>query len=65
MSERKLAPSRLNQVDLVACLHASHEVSSRTAAMSDAFDMYHDRIADYRDQLKQRMWTVRPVWPWP
>jgi len=36
----------------VACLHASHEVSSGTAAMSDAFDTYHDRIAEYRDRLK-------------
>ena len=36
----------------VACLHASHEVSSNTSAMSDCFDAYRDRIADFRDSLQ-------------
>ena len=36
----------------VASLHASHGVESGTAAMSDAFDSYQDRIASYRDKLQ-------------
>jgi hypothetical protein len=36
----------------VAALHSLMEVDSQTAAMSDAFDTYEDRIADYRAQLK-------------
>ena len=36
----------------VACLHASHGVESGTAAMSDAFDTYQDRIAAYREKVK-------------
>ncbi|MEQ8790529.1 MAG: hypothetical protein RIC55_29805 [Pirellulaceae bacterium] len=36
----------------VACLHAAHGVASASAAMSDAFDTYQDRIAAYRRRLK-------------
>ena len=36
----------------VASLHACHGVASGTAAMSDAFDTYQDRITSYRDKLK-------------
>ena len=36
----------------VACMHASHKVSSSTAAMSDCFDTYRDRIADFRERLR-------------
>jgi hypothetical protein len=36
----------------VACLHASHKVSSSTTAMSDCFDTYRDRIADFRERLQ-------------
>jgi hypothetical protein len=36
----------------VASLHASHGIESGTAAMSDAFDSYQDRITTYRDNLK-------------
>ena len=36
----------------VTALHAAHAVESDTAAMSDAFDSYQDRIASYRDKLK-------------
>ena len=36
----------------VACMHASHKVSSSTAAMSDCFDTHRDRIADFRDRLQ-------------
>ena len=36
----------------VACLHAVLDVDSGTAAMSDAFETYQDRIADYREHLK-------------
>lgn len=36
----------------VASLHASLGVDSGTAAMSDAFDTYQDRIASYRENLK-------------
>ena len=36
----------------VACLHAAHGVESSSAAMSDAFDTYQDRVADYRKRLK-------------
>ena len=32
-------------------LHASHDVESRTAAMSDAFDQCRDRIEAYRSRL--------------
>jgi hypothetical protein len=38
--------------EAVACLHAAHGVASDTAAMSDAFDTYQDRIASYRENLK-------------
>ena len=36
----------------VAALQAAHAVKSPTAAMSDAFDAYQDRIAEYRERLK-------------
>jgi hypothetical protein len=36
----------------VGLLHAIFGVSSPTAAMSDAFDSYQDRIASYRQNLK-------------
>ncbi len=36
----------------VASLHADHAVASVTAAMSDAFDTYQEKIAEYRDNLK-------------
>lgn len=36
----------------VASLHASHGVESASAAMSDAFDTYEDRIGAYRENLK-------------
>jgi len=36
----------------VACLHETHEISSATVAMSDAFDTHRDRIAEYRKGLK-------------
>ncbi len=36
----------------VACLHAAHGVESSSAAMSDAFDTYGDRIGAYREKLK-------------
>jgi len=36
----------------VACLHAAHGVESASAAMSDAFDTYGDRIGAYRENLK-------------
>ncbi len=36
----------------VACLHATHGVQSRTAAMSDVFDAYRERIDSYRDKLE-------------
>jgi hypothetical protein len=36
----------------VASLHASHKVSSSTAAMSDCFDTHRDRIADFSDSLQ-------------
>lgn len=36
----------------VACLHAAHGIESGTAAMSDAFDTYEDRIGAYREKLK-------------
>jgi hypothetical protein len=36
----------------VASLHASHGVESASAAMSDAFDSYGDRIEEYREKLK-------------
>jgi len=36
----------------VACLHETHEISSATVAMSDAFDAHRDRIVEYRDSLK-------------
>jgi hypothetical protein len=36
----------------VASLHASHGVESASAAMSDAFDTYGDRIGEYREKLK-------------
>ncbi len=35
----------------VACLHAAHGVASGTAAMSDAFDTYQDRIRAFREKL--------------
>ena len=36
----------------VACLHDSHGVKSDSAAMSDAFDSYGDRIEAYREKLQ-------------
>jgi hypothetical protein len=36
----------------VSALHCSLSLDSPTAAMSDAFDSYEDRISDYRAQLK-------------
>lgn len=36
----------------VACLHAAHGIESDTAAMSDAFETYQDRIAAYREKVK-------------
>lgn len=36
----------------VACLHASHGVTSGSSAMSDAFDAYQGRIAEFRERLK-------------
>lgn len=36
----------------VASLHAAHSVESDTAAMSDAFATYQDRIAPFRENLK-------------
>jgi hypothetical protein len=36
----------------VAALSSLMEVDSQTAAMSDTFDAYEDRIAQYRDKLK-------------
>lgn len=36
----------------VACLQEVHDVESRTAAMSDAFDSYGDRIAAFKQELK-------------
>jgi hypothetical protein len=36
----------------VACLHATHGVSSDTSAMSDAYDMHRGRIEEYQDRLK-------------
>ena len=36
----------------IACLHAAHGIDSGTAAMSDAFDTYEDRIIAYRANLK-------------
>ncbi len=36
----------------VACLHFVHGVQSGTAAMSDAFATYQDRIGAFREQLK-------------
>ncbi len=36
----------------VAHLQAVHGVTSGTAAMSDAFEKYQDRVANYRQQLK-------------
>ena len=35
----------------VACLNASHSVTSASAAMSDAFDAYEDQIREYREKL--------------
>jgi hypothetical protein len=35
----------------VAYLHAAHGVESDSAAMSDAFDTYGDRIGEYREKL--------------
>ena len=35
----------------VSSLHSTHSVSSGTAAMSDAFDSYQDRIGTYKEQL--------------
>jgi len=46
---------RSDQIEVwreVACLHASHGVESGTAAMSDAFETYQDRIAAYREKVK-------------
>ncbi len=54
-STRKKRGHRSDQGEIwnqVACLHACHDVSSGTAAMSDAFDTYHERIAEYRERLK-------------
>jgi hypothetical protein len=36
----------------VAAFQASHGVASHTSAMSDTFDSYRDRLAEYREQLK-------------
>jgi hypothetical protein len=36
----------------VACLQAAHNVTSASGAMSDAFESYQDRIAEFRDRLK-------------
>ncbi len=36
----------------VACHLSAHAVDSDTAAMSDAFDTYQDRIASFRENLK-------------
>ncbi len=36
----------------VASLHATHGVDSASAAMSDAFDTYGDRMVEYREKLK-------------
>jgi ARG/rhodanese/phosphatase superfamily protein len=36
----------------VGAMHATHRVESTTAAMSDAFDAYKDRVAEFREQLK-------------
>jgi hypothetical protein len=36
----------------VAALHESLDVASETSAMSDAFETYKDRIAEYRSSLK-------------
>jgi hypothetical protein len=36
----------------VACLHASHGVASGSGAMSDAFETYQGRIAEFRARLK-------------
>ena len=33
-------------------MHKVHRVQSDTAAMSDAFDAYRDRIASYREKVK-------------
>lgn len=38
--------------DQVAELNASREVDSPTAAMSDAFESYKDRLNEFRDKLK-------------
>ena len=35
----------------VASLHSSHNVTSATAAMSDAFESYQDQIDSYREKL--------------
>ena len=35
----------------VSSLHSTHSVSSRTSAMSDAFDSYQDRINKFQEQL--------------
>jgi hypothetical protein len=36
----------------VRALHASHQVDSETAALSDAFDTHTDRIGEFKDKLK-------------
>jgi hypothetical protein len=36
----------------VEALHCAMAVDSDTSAMSDAFDLYQERISDYREQLK-------------
>jgi hypothetical protein len=36
----------------VASLHATHGVASYTSAMSDAFETYRDRLAEFRERLK-------------
>lgn len=36
----------------VACMQAAHGVRSATAAMSDTFDSYRDRIESFREKLK-------------
>jgi hypothetical protein len=54
-SVRKKRGHRSDQGEVwreVACLHASHKVSSSTAAMSDCFDTHRDRIADFRERLQ-------------